>query len=51
LLFAGSSLDKVKRVFDRWANHRPRIRMTIRQRMRRRIERGKEIRLITAAQD
>jgi hypothetical protein len=28
LLFAGSSLDKAKRVFDRWAKHRPRIRMT-----------------------
>ena len=26
LLFAGSSLDKAKRVFDRWAKHRPRIR-------------------------
>ena len=23
-LFAGSSLDKAKRVFDRWAKHRPR---------------------------
>jgi hypothetical protein len=23
LLFAGSSLDKAKRVFDRWAKHRP----------------------------
>jgi hypothetical protein len=34
LLFAGSSLDKAKRVFDRWAKHRPRIRMTIRQRTR-----------------
>jgi hypothetical protein len=33
LLFAGSSLDKAKRVFDRWAKHRPR-RMTIRQRTR-----------------
>jgi len=34
LLFAGSSLDKAKRVFDRWAKHRPLIRMTIRQRTR-----------------
>jgi hypothetical protein len=34
LLFAGSSLDKAKRVFDRWAKHRPRISMTIRQRTR-----------------
>ena len=34
LLFAGSSLDKAKRVLDRWAKHRPRIRMTIRQRTR-----------------
>ena len=34
LLFAGSSLDKAKRVFDRCAKHRPRIRMTIRQRTR-----------------
>jgi hypothetical protein len=24
LLFAGSSFDKAKRVFDRWAKHRPR---------------------------
>jgi len=34
LLFAGSSLDKAKRVFDRWAKHRPRIGMTFRQRTR-----------------
>ena len=34
LLFAGSSLDKAKRIFDGWAKHRPRIRMTIRQRAR-----------------
>ena len=33
-LFAGSSLDKAKRIFDRWAKHRPSIRMTIRQRTR-----------------
>jgi hypothetical protein len=34
LLFAGSSLDKAKSIFDRWAKHRPGIRMTIRQRTR-----------------
>jgi hypothetical protein len=34
LLFAGSSLEKAKRVFDRWAKHWPRIGMTIRQRTR-----------------
>jgi hypothetical protein len=34
LLFAGSSLDKAKSVFDRWAKHRPRIRITVRQRTR-----------------
>jgi hypothetical protein len=33
-VIAGSSLDKAKRVFDRWAKHRSRIRMTIRQRTR-----------------
>ena len=26
-LFAGSSLDKAKCVFDRWAKHRPRKRL------------------------
>jgi hypothetical protein len=32
LVFAGSSLDKAKRIFDRMTTHRPRIRLTIRQR-------------------
>jgi hypothetical protein len=31
LLFAGSSLDKGRRIFDRMTRHRPRIRLTIRQ--------------------
>jgi hypothetical protein len=34
LVFAGSSLDKARRIFERIAKHRPRIRMTIRQRTR-----------------
>ena len=34
LLFAGSSLDKARRIFDRMATRRPRIRLTIRQRTR-----------------
>jgi hypothetical protein len=34
LLFAGSSLDKARRIFDRMTKHRPRIRLTIRQRTR-----------------
>jgi hypothetical protein len=34
LLFAGSSLDKAKRIFERTTKHRPRIRVTIRQRTR-----------------
>ncbi len=34
MLCAGSNLDKARRVFDRAAKHRPRIRLTIRQRMR-----------------
>jgi hypothetical protein len=34
LLFAGSSLDKAKRIFDRMTKRRPRIRLTIRQRTR-----------------
>jgi hypothetical protein len=32
LLFAGSSLDKARRIFDRMTKHRPRFRVTIRQR-------------------
>jgi hypothetical protein len=31
MVFAGSSLDKAKRIFDRMVKHRPRIRLTIRQ--------------------
>jgi hypothetical protein len=34
LVFAGSSLDKARRIFDRITKHRPSIRLTIRQRMR-----------------
>jgi hypothetical protein len=34
MVFAGSSLDKAKRIFDRMVKHRPRIRLTIRQRAR-----------------
>ena len=34
MLFAGSSLDKARRIFERTAKHWPRTRLTIRQRMR-----------------
>ena len=34
LVFAGSSLDKARRIFERIIQHRPRIRLTIRQRTR-----------------
>ena len=34
LLFAGTSLDKARRIFERITKHRPRIRLTSRQRMR-----------------
>jgi hypothetical protein len=34
MVFAGSSLDKAKRIFDRMVKHRPHIRLTIRQRAR-----------------
>ena len=34
LVFAGSSLDKAKRIFERVTKHRPQIRLTIRQRSR-----------------
>jgi hypothetical protein len=34
LLFAGTSLDKARRIFERTTQRRPRIRLTIRQRMR-----------------
>ena len=34
LVFAGSSLDKARRIFDRMTQHRQRIWLTIRQRTR-----------------
>jgi hypothetical protein len=34
LLFAGSGLDKARRIFDRFTTRRPRSRLTIRQRTR-----------------
>ena len=34
LLFAGGNLDKARRIFERMTKHRPRIRLTIRQRTR-----------------
>jgi hypothetical protein len=34
MLYAGNSLDKAREVFDAAIKHRPRIRLTIRQRMR-----------------
>jgi hypothetical protein len=34
MLYAGNNLNKARRVFDRAATHRPRIRLTIRLRMR-----------------
>jgi hypothetical protein len=34
MLYAGSSLDKARRIFEQATKHRPRIRLTIRQRMR-----------------
>jgi hypothetical protein len=34
MVFAGSSLDKARRIFERMVKHRPRIRLTIRQRTR-----------------
>jgi hypothetical protein len=34
LVFAGSSLDKARRIFERTIQHRPRIHLTIRQRTR-----------------
>jgi hypothetical protein len=34
LLYAGNSLEKARSVFERAIKHRPRIRLTIRQRMR-----------------
>ena len=34
MLYAGNDLDKARRIFERTAKHRPRIRLTIRLRMR-----------------
>ena len=34
LLYGGNHLDKAREVFDSAIRHRPRIRLTIRQRMR-----------------
>jgi hypothetical protein len=33
VLYAGNNLDKARRIFERTTRHRPRIRLTIRQRM------------------
>ena len=34
MLYAGNNLDKARRIFEPTTKHRPRIRLTIRQRMR-----------------
>jgi hypothetical protein len=34
LLYAGNNLDKARRIFERTTKDRPRLRLTIRQRMR-----------------
>jgi hypothetical protein len=34
MLYAGNNLDKARRIFERTHKHRPRTRLTIRQRMR-----------------
>jgi hypothetical protein len=34
MLYAGNNLDKARRIFERTHKHRPRIKLTIRQRMR-----------------
>jgi hypothetical protein len=34
MLYAGNDLDKARRIFERTVKHRPRIRLTIRQRTR-----------------
>jgi hypothetical protein len=34
LVFAGTRLDKAKRIFDRMTKRRPRIKLTLRQRTR-----------------
>jgi hypothetical protein len=32
MLYAGNNLDKARRIFERTLRHRPRIRLTVRQR-------------------
>jgi hypothetical protein len=34
MLYAGNSLDKARHIFAQMVKHRPRIRLTVRQRMR-----------------
>ena len=34
MLYAGNSLEKARRIFERTSKNRPRIRLTMRQRMR-----------------
>ena len=34
MLYAGNSLDKARRIFERTTKQRPRVRLTIRQRIR-----------------
>jgi hypothetical protein len=34
LLYAGNNLDKARGIFERTIKHRPRVRLTVRQRMR-----------------
>jgi hypothetical protein len=34
MLYTGNNLDKARRIFERTTKHRPRIRLTMRQRMR-----------------
>ena len=34
MIYAGNNLDKARRIFERAHKNRPRIRLTIRQRMR-----------------
>ena len=34
MLYAGNNLDKARRIFERTTKHRPRVHLTIRQRMR-----------------
>ena len=34
ILYAGNNLDKARRIFERTTRHRPRVKLTIRQRTR-----------------